>query len=390
MSTLNSLTRVGEPSGSRTSFRLAEGAQLKQLHGRLKPPLPGISIIRLLAAVLLLSAAGACGYPPITPFQIALNSAWELERQWMYEEAAEAAQKAADIAGGNKEDRDNALIFKGKMLVRAKKYEEARACFIELHKIGATYAVRGRTLYELGLMEVFLGDRKKSLEWFLLLIKEYPEHGLCNLSLKRILRIVTKDEGEAAAEALLLELLPDALKTSFGDDVMWELAKMAKKKGDLSSAKKYCLTILQAYPYPIGGVAFDCYYMLSDIGREERNHEESIGWMKKMLDICEGTAFFGDFNSAIKVKAYIRMGRIYLEDMKQPEDAYESFMKGVKINWSTLSDNALWWAALARFAQDRNEDGCKLLERLQKDYAYSNFGRKAQKILDGEKCKNNL
>ena len=345
--------------------------------------------ILIIGAILLLSAAGACGWPPITSFQIALNSAWELERQWKYEEAAEAAQKAADIAGDNKEDRDNALMFKGKMLLRAKKYEEAKACFIELNKIGVTYAVRGRALYELGLMEYFRGNRKESVKWFLRLIKEYPEHGLCNLGLKRTLRIITKDEGEAAAKTLLLELLPDALKTSFGDDVMWELAKIAKKKGNLSSAKKYCLTIHKAYPYPIGGVAFDCFYMLSDIGREERNHEESIGWMEKMLDICEGTAFFGAFNYAFKVKAYIRMGRIYLEDMNQPEDAYDMFMKGVKINWSTLSDNALWWAAHTRFTQGRNEDGCKLLERLQKKFTYSNYGSKAQKILDGEKCKNN-
>ena len=345
--------------------------------------------IPITAVVLLLSAASACGYPPITPFQIALNSAWELERQWKYEEAAEAAQKAADIAGDNKEDRDNALVYKGKLLVRAKKYEEAEACFIELNKIGATYAVRGRAFYELGLMEYFRGSRKESVKWFLRLIKEYPDHGLCNLSLKRTLRIITKDEGEAAAEALLLELLPDALKTSFGDDIMWELAKIAKKKGNFPSAKKYCVTILKAYPYPIGGVDFDCYYMLSDIGREERNHDEAIGWMEEMLDICEGTALFGDFNSALKVKAYMRMGQIYLKDMNQPDDAYDMFMKGVNIKWSTLSDNALWWAAHTRFTQGRNEDGCKLLERLQKDYSYSNYGSKAQKILDGEKCKNN-
>jgi tetratricopeptide (TPR) repeat protein len=342
--------------------------------------------------VLLLSAAAPMCGRPLGPYERAIHKAWELERKGEFLDAAALAQKAADIAAGGKKklkgerEKIAALFLKAHLLMEAGKYDEAREVLLWLGANAREATDKGRAIYDLGLVETALGDRQAAKKQFLKLIAEYPDHGLCSVALKKTMFTVKESEGEGAVKALLLKLLPDALKSSFGDDVLWELAKLEKKNGRLDEAEKYLLMIDKGYPYPIGGAVFEYLFLLAEIEEERGNFQKAIGWLQKIVDTAEPSYILGDYNDDPKARALILIGRIYLEKKKDPEKAYETFMKVVKLGWKTRSDDGLWWAAEARFAQGRSEEACGLLGKLVDKFEYSNFRRESLKVLQSDLC----
>ena len=206
------------------------------------------------------------------------------------------------------------------------------------------------------------------------------------MALKKTMLIVEESQGKGAVRPLLLGLLPEALKSTFGDDVLWELAKLEKEAGNPDEAVKYLLMIHKAYPYPKGGAAFEYLFLLSEIEEERKDYEKAIDWLQTVADTTEKSYLLGDYNDDAKAQALLRMGRIYFEKMNRPEDAYKTFMKVAKLNWVIRSDDGLWWAARVRFSQGRSHDACKILAKLVKKYTYSNYLRKSLKLLQGSEC----
>jgi tetratricopeptide (TPR) repeat protein len=338
------------------------------------------------ALLVLVAGAAGCGARGISDFRKALETTWKLERQGQFDEAAASAQKAADLAGENPKDRDRALFLKARMLVKAGRLDEAMEIFLSLSESAFEESMRGRCIYEMGLIENSRGNRQAARKHFLTLIRKHPDHGLCSVALKKTMLIVEETAGKGAVRPLLLELLPGALKSSFGDDVLWELAKLEKKSGNLDEAEKYLLMIHKAYPYPKGGAAFEYLFLLSEIEEERKNYEKAVEWLQTIADTTEKSYLLGDYNDDAKAKALLRMGRIYHEKMGRHEDAYKTFMKVAKLNWAIRSDDGLWWAARVRFSQGRSHDACKLLAKLVKKYTYSNYLRKSLKLLQGSEC----
>jgi len=336
--------------------------------------------------LVLLAGTAGCGARGVSDFRKAIEKTWKLERQGKFDEAVASAQSAAELAGENPKDRDRALFLKARMLVKAGRLDEAMALFLSLSEKAFEESMRGRAIYEMGLIENGRGNRQAARKHFLTLIRKYPDHGLCSVALKKTMLIVEETQGKGAVRPLLLGLLPQALKSSFGDDVLWELAKLEKKAGNPDEAVKYLLMIHKAYPYPKGGAAFEYLFLLSEIEEERKNYEKAIDWLQTVADTTEKSYLLGDYNDDAKAQALLRMGRIYFEKMNRPEDAYKTFMKVVKLNWTIRSDDGLWWAAKIRFSQGRGKDACKLLGKLVKKYTYSNYLRKSLKLLQGSEC----
>jgi tetratricopeptide (TPR) repeat protein len=339
---------------------------------------------RSIAALAIAGAALSCG-PRVSDYRKAVEEAWSLERKGQFEEAVAAAGKAAGLAEDPR-DRDEALFLKARLLAEAERYDEARTIFVELRKSAVEESMRGRAIYELGLIALAEGNKGEARTYFLALIREYPDHGLCSVALKKTMVIVEETGGEPAVRSLLSGLLGDALESSFGDDVLWELAKLDKKAGRLAKAESWLLMIHKAYPYPKGGAAFEYLFLLAEVKEEQGKLEEAVAWLQTVADTTETSYVIGDYNDDAKAQALLKMGKLYFQKMNSPDKAYETFMKVVKLDWATRSDDGLWWAAQVRFAQNRGKEGCELLSKLVKKYDVSNFKRKSLKIIQGSQC----
>jgi len=339
----------------------------------------------LLCALLVAAQAGCASRTPAAYAQ-AIDAAWKLERGKQYLEAAQAAGEAAAAAGVEADDREEALLFQARMLAKAGKPDGAAAILRGIVETTKDGGMRGRAIYDLGLLALAAGDGAGALARFLRLVKEHPDHGLASSALKKSMVIVGKEGGEGAVRELLEGLLPGALASSFGDDVLWELAKLEEKAGNLAAAKKHLLAIDASYPYPVGGAAFECLFMLADIAEEEGDLAGAVAWLEKIAATAEKSYVIGEYGDDAKAKALLAAGKIYLEKLGKPAEAYACFDRVVKLKWETRSDDGLWWASKARFAQGRDQEGCALLEKLVETYAYSNFRKESFAALAAPPC----
>ena len=100
--------------------------------------------------------------------------------------------------------------------------------------------------------QVLEGELDEAEVQFLILLKEHPEHGLALTGLYRLKKLVRDRAGDDAVRSLLESLLEDALETSFGDDILWELYAWHYKHGQLDEAEAYLLAIRSSFPFPTG------------------------------------------------------------------------------------------------------------------------------------------
>jgi len=327
-------------------------------------------------------------------FEKTIHEAWNFERKRNYIEAINQIQKAIKILD-NAKDKDSpaikrnriwVLLYQGRLLVKVGDYENARKIFEWVEENAMDYSDRGRALYEKGLIEEKIGNREEEKKIFLQFIKKYPEHGLCSIALKKIMFIVEESSGREGLRSFLESLLADALKTSFGDDILWELAKLEKKAGNFERAENYLLEIDKKYPYPKGGTAFDYLFLLAEMEKERGNYEKAIQWLRKVEKTGEIPHLIGSYGESDKAKTLLALGKIYLEDLHQPDKAFKEFMKLVKLDFKTSSDDGLWWASQALFSQGNEKEACDLLRKLVKKYEYSNFKRESLSVLQSQKC----
>lgn len=341
-----------------------------------------------LTTTLILLVVSSCSYAGKTEFERAIEKGFALEREKKFQESAEMMLEARKIAEKAERDKDAiyAEFLRGKMLEKAGLTEEAIKIYMSIESYSNDYSTKGRAIYEAGNLYYINGNIGKAERLFLKFVKLYPDHGLCSVALKKLMLIEEEKYGTKSVKTLLLSLLPEALTTSFGDDILWELAKLEEKEGNMQSAKNYLLKLDKLYPYPSGGSAFEYLFMLSEIEYKAGRFEVAIQWLKKITFTAEKSYLIGDYNDDAKATALIKIGRIYLEKLNQPRRAYKFFMKVVKLGWPARADDGLWWASQSLLAENQNEKACKLISRLIDKYPYSNYRRKSLELFRSGIC----
>jgi tetratricopeptide (TPR) repeat protein len=302
------------------------------------------------------------------------------------EEAAALLGEAARLAT-KPDHRDHLLFQQGLVLARAGLADEALEVWDGLYASTASESIAGRIVYEKGMLARARGELAKAEEQFLFLVKNHPEHGLALTGLYRLEKLVRDREGGEAVRALLESLLEDALETSFGDDVLWELYAWHRRNGDRDEARSYLLAIRASYPFPTGARAGDALLALAGMAEEEGDWDAAIGYLEEVIGPIGKAPVIGSSGGTGKAKALIRLGHIYEEHKGDPKTALSLYLEVARMpELETMNDDGLLEAARLLVAMGRPEKACKHLERLLGDYPYSNKRKKAVKLVVEAGC----
>jgi tetratricopeptide (TPR) repeat protein len=334
----------------------------------------------LWAAVL----TAACHRP--SQCQSALDEAQALAGEGRVTEAAALLAEAAGSAS-KPEHRDKLLFQQGLVLARAGLGEEALGVWDPLYKTTGDENIAGRIVYEKGMLARSQGELGEAERWFMCMVTDHPEHGLALMGLLRLEKLVRERAGDDAIRTLLESLLGDALKTSFGDDVLWELSAWHRDHGEDEEAKAYLLAIRFSYPFPTGGRASDALFELATLAEKQKKWKEAIGYLEEVAGPIGKSPFIGSSSGGEKARALMRMGRIYEDHLGDPETALKLYMEVAGMpDLETMNDDALLEAARVLVGMGRNEKACKILGRLLRDFPYSNKRKKAKKMLVQASC----
>jgi tetratricopeptide (TPR) repeat protein len=301
-------------------------------------------------------------------------------------EAAALLGEAAQLA--TKEDhRDHLLFQQGLVLARAGLAAEALAVWDPLSASTSSQTLPGRIAYEKGMLARSLGDLAGAEAQFMILIKEHPEHGLALTGLYRLEKLVRDRAGDKAVRELLESLLEDALETSFGDDVLWELYAWHYDHGQLDEAESYLLAIRSSYPFPTGERSGDALLALAALEEERGDWDEAIDYLEEVIGPIGKAPVIGASGSTGKAKALIRLGHIYEEHVGDYSKALTLYMEVVRMpELETMNDDGLLEAARVLVLMDRPEKACKHLQTLLEDFPYSNKRKKALKLMTEAGC----
>jgi tetratricopeptide (TPR) repeat protein len=283
--------------------------------------------------------------------------------------------------------RDRLLFQQGLILARAGLAQEALAVWDPLYDSTSSETLPGRIAYERGMLARAEGDLAESEKQFLLLIKNHPEHGLALTGLFRLEKLVMDRAGDTAVRALLESLLEDALKTSFGDDVLWELYEWHYEHEEYEEAEAYLLGIRASYPFPTGERSGDAMLALASLAEEQGDWDEAIGYLKEIIGPIGKAPVIGASGGSGKAKALIRLGRIYEEHIGDKKTALSLYMEVVRMpELETMNDDGLLEAARVLFEMGQPDKACAHLKDLLDDFPYSNKRKKAVKMMKEAGC----
>ncbi len=333
---------------------------------------------RAIAMAAFVALAG-CGHRPGN-IQGTVNEANALFAEGRIEEAAKLMQAAASDAD-TPVNHDDLLFQLGLMYARARMVEEAFAVWDPLYESTGLDAIQGRIVFEKGMLMRAVGELDQAEHWFTLMIVEHPTHGLTDTALLRLQMLVRDRAGDEAERALLEKLLPGALESTFGDDVLWALYVWHHEHGQDATAKQYLLAIRKSYPYPTGGRIVESLFALADMAEAEKDWKEAEMYLTDIIGPIGKSVLIGGSSGSSKAKALFKLGRIYEKELGDPETAMDMYMMVVKMeDLETVSDDGLIEVARVLMETGEMEKACEKLEELFDGYPYSNKRKKAQKM----------
>ena len=180
---------------------------------------------------------------------------------------------------------------------------------------------------------------------------------------------------QAALDALLVHREHVRGKSVEGDYLM-EVAKLYESVGRRAETVTTYGEVLGAMHLEVWWD--DALWELSELYQREGAWVTSIGVLEDLAtEYQEDSYFIGDYSSEHADNARYEMGRIYLEELDQPEEAvaqFDQFLKDFKTN--RLRDDAAWMRlrALKRAGDTRRYE--KELKQFSKDFPESRYVRR--------------
>ena len=315
-----------------------------------------------------------------------VTAADEMAAQGKVDEAVASLLPAA-LGEENHEHADHLLFQAGLLLEKAGRHEEALAIWDPLLARTTSMNIAGRIVYEKGMMYRDLGRLAEAEDQFELLVTGYPENGLAYTGLLRLEALVRDRAGDQAVRELLERLLPGALESSFGDDVLWELYVWHRNHGQEEEAKAYLLAIRQSYPFPTGERSYETLFALAKMAEKEEDWQSAIDYYQEVVGPIYKSPLIGNSSGESKADAFIAMGHIYEDHLGDPETALHLYMEIVAMpDLMTKNDDGLIEAARLLAEMGKKDEACGKLADLLTNYEFSNKRKKALEMAGEIQC----
>lgn len=294
-------------------------------------------------------------------------------------EAARQAQVA--------EHHDQYLFQAGLLYAQEQMMDEALALWDPVYETTEEETISGRIAFEKGMLYRAVGELDRAEHWFTVMIVDHPDHGLTDTALMRLQKLVRDRAGDEAERDLMEKLLPGALQSSFGDDMLWALHVWYHEHGDDHTAKQYLLAIRKSYPFPTGGRCVDALFALAQMAEKERSWQEAEKYLREIIGPIGTSVLIGSSSGGSKARALFELARIYEQEHEDLPAALEFVEEVIKMkDLTTIVDDAHLEAARLLHEMGKDSRACKHIQKLFDDHPYSNKKKKARKLAAEAGC----
>src|SRR5262249_53529644 len=173
-------------------------------------------------------------------------------------------------------------------------------------------------------------------------VEQFPDEVPADDALQLAIRL-ERARNPFALQQKLAELYERDRKLDLADNLLFARAELAESV-DLYDQL--------ADLYPHSGLRHDSLWRAAAILRQRGDFRGAILRLQKILDTHKDALIAGSYNSLVLDDAQLLVGRIWLDDLHQPEPAANAFQNlADDFKDSTLRDDALYELARARLAR---------------------------------------
>jgi tetratricopeptide (TPR) repeat protein len=187
----------------------------------------------------------------------------------------------------------------------------------------------------------------------------HHENALAPVAVKR-LSASYADAGEADSGVTALEeLAARTAGTDVWDSIVFEIARLHRKRGDATSEARALSKIVargrwgtQLWP--------DSLWRLVELAAARGDRAEEQRLLERLIAAREESRLIASYDTKFQAEAYLRLGKLLFEDGKL-DKSYATYMKLAAWESSRQRDDAYYGAAVVRMRQGRAADACALL-----------------------------
>jgi tetratricopeptide (TPR) repeat protein len=336
------------------------------------------------AVIAAMTLCAACHKPG--RIESVIEEAGALAAEGRVEQGAALLAEAA-AAAEHDDDRDQLLFQQGLLYARALMVDEAMSVWTALYESTTTDNLPGRIAYEQGMLMREVGELAQAERHFTRVVTEHPEHGLADTALLRLQKLVRERAGDQAERELLEGLLPGALESDFGDDVLWALYVWHRDHGEDEVARQYLLAIRKSYPFPTGGRCVDALFALARMAEDEGRYDKVEQYLREIIGPTGESPLIGSSAGGARAEALLWLGRIYEAQHGDLETALSLYEEVVTMGeLTTIGDDGLFEVARVLHEMGEDERACTRIEQLFEDFPYSNQHDEAAALADEMGC----
>ncbi|MBX3192725.1 MAG: tetratricopeptide repeat protein [Labilithrix sp.] len=292
-------------------------------------------------ALLALALAGCGGPTRGAEYARSLAEARRAHHAGRFEEAANKFDEASKSA---KVPRDAIYARYESALTRARAGDVARAA-AELRAIGAAKppnAYSAQAAFKAAELAM-TADRAAGLRELEQVAVDFPDSGVAQVAIRRVIKNDDETAGAEAALAHLERLAPRFKDTKIEETVSYERARRLDELGRTEAARDAYLETAAKWPYPFGAFNDDALFRASAMEEKLGHLEQAIAILERLLAQRETSSMMGSYERPRYLPAILHIAEIYEHKLADRAKARETLHRVYSdFTTSTMRDDALW------------------------------------------------
>lgn len=228
-----------------------------------------------------------------------------------------------------------------------------------------------QALYRSMVLRAQVGDHDAD---FREVFVRHPRSGVARMALRRWLEDLDQKEGPSASLDALRKVEPQLHTTDMGESIAYAIAERLVRLQQPAAARDAYLAMAATWPYPRGALWDNALYHASILEESLGRPSEAIAHLERMLKEREPSHGIGSYERPLYSRAQFRIGRLYETRLGSNERAKAAYHRlYADMTTSRLRDDALWRESRILRKEGSQDEACKTLRVLLKNFPDSRY-----------------
>jgi tetratricopeptide (TPR) repeat protein len=262
------------------------------------------------------------------------------------------------------------------MLEQEQRTDEALTAYRDIYDADISDEQGSRALYRAAQLIARSSGEVTALPMYHDLIVRYGDWVAAEHAVGKLVTYHTTQQGVEAALKALLTHKGDVRGKSVEGDYLMQLAHLYQQSGDLPAAQSTYAEVLAATHLQVWWD--DALWERAELYQSVQAWRDALTTLEQLATTFQETSYFiGDYSSEHADQARYEMGRIYLEELGEPDEAvaqFDQFLKDFEHN--RLRDDVAWMRLGALRSAGKSKRYDRELKRFMKDFPESRYVRR--------------